>query len=270
MTRPIITSTANQSVKFAKRVRDGKEPDRIFIEGARLFEEALSSNVELKAIFATERYYSANTELFDGDQKIEHLLTVVSEQVLRSMAETKSPQGVICLAKRPHSGFDDIQAIFNTKGKLAVVVYLYNIANPANLGAIIRTAEAAGASGVITSDNSADAFSPASLRGSMGSAFRLPVIENVAMDSAVKFARDNQAKLASVDIKGDRGYAGVDWSTPRMLIFGSEAHGLPDDILSFSDEMLTIEMSSPVESLNLAVSAGIILFEARRQLCHNK
>lgn len=263
-TRPIITSTANQSVKCVKRVRDGKESGTILIEGARLFGEALSSGVVLTEMFLTERFFDANAELFDESDKSIPKLTFVSENVLKAMSETPSPQGVIALADRPahHLTMFTDRLKANKKG---IIVYLHNVSNPANLGAVIRTAEAAGALGIVTSDNSTDPFSPSSLRGSMGSAFRLPVIESVSIDKAAEFARQNQMLLSAVDIKGSTHHTNIDWNTPKMLIFGSEAHGLTADILEIADELVSIEMEKPVESLNLAVSCGIILFEARRQ-----
>lgn len=265
MTRPIITSTANQSVKFAKRVREGKERELIFVEGSRLVAEALSSQIEVAEAFITPAFADANVELLDRFTALGLSLTFVADNVLKAIAETPSPQGIAVIARRPEHSLADISKRFDEKGNGGVAIYLYQIGNPANLGAIVRTAEAAGAVGVITSERSTDAFSPASLRGSMGSAFRLPMVEDISINDAANFAKNNRAKLVSVDVKGDRDYTEVGWNERRLLVFGSEAHGLPDEMLAASDEIITIPMASPVESLNLAVSAGIILFEARRQ-----
>lgn len=270
MTNQIITSTTNQSVKNAKRVRDGKDRAMIFIEGSRLFEEALSSGLTFANTYVTERFYESNESSFKGGKASLPKPIMVSESVLRAMAETPSPQGVIAIANRPAFSLSDIERNLNRRGKLRVVLYLHNISNPANLGAIVRTAEAAGIAGIITSEGSADAFSPASLRGSMGSAFRLPIVEKIDMSAAFELANENQMTIASVDIKGDKSYSEADWTKPRMLVFGAEAHGLPDEILGRADEILTIEMTKPVESLNLAVSCGIILFEAKRQAGSDK
>lgn len=246
-------------------MRDGKERDLIFIEGARLVGEVLSSHIAIDEVYLTSGFAEINKDLYDRCEQARLPVTIVADNVLKAMAETPSPQGIAVIAKRPEHSIADISERFAKKGNGGFAVYLYQIGNPANLGAIVRTAEAAGAIGVITSERSTDAFSPASLRGSMGSAFRLPIVENISINEVAEFAKNDLVRLVSVDIKGDMSYTEADWAGRRLLVFGSEAHGLPDDVLSISDEIVTIPMSMPVESLNLAVSTGIILFEARRQ-----
>jgi tRNA G18 (ribose-2'-O)-methylase SpoU len=100
----------------------------------------------------------------------------------------------------------------------------------------------------------------------MGSAFRLNLIEGATLTEAVDQARHNRAVITGADLNADRPYTNIDWAHPRLLVFGSEAHGLSEYETALLDDFVKIPMASPVESLNLAVSAGIILFEARRQL----
>lgn len=255
-----ITSRDNEKLKFARRVRDGKEKGFIFIEGMRLCGEALASGVEVVSFFLSDAFHSSNTsELF------EHVDTfVVSETLLDSIADTRSPQGIVLIAKRPTCFVKS--DMLNQKGSLPIWIYLHEINNPANLGAVMRTAEAAGASGIFISKNSADAFSPKSLRASMGSAFRLPILERCDFEITAESARENKVRLLAVDAKGDTSHTSTDWSHPTLLIFGSEAEGLPNELIDSADEKIKIEMNESVESLNLAVSCGVILFEARRQL----
>jgi TrmH family RNA methyltransferase len=229
----------------------------MLVEGTRLCGECTSSDIEIEFGFVTDE--------FDLPQEITFPLFSVSEKLLGSVADTKNPQSIVLIAKRPkQKKIEDLFEAFNES--LPLVVYLYRINNPSNLGAVIRTAEAAGVAGVLTSGNSADAFSPKSLRASMGSAFRLPIVTNVEIENVIAAAHENDMRVAAVDLSGDVRHTEFDWKRKSVLVFGSEADGLPDEIVSMADAKLEIEMKSEVESLNLAVSCGIVLFEARRQL----
>jgi TrmH family RNA methyltransferase len=248
-----ITSRDNRRLVEARKVRDGKATDRIFIEGRRLVEEALRSDIGIEECyfsddFSDDRLRSA----FHG-----HVYELPSD-VFRSLAATGHPQGIVVVAKRPET--DPHKLNLDT-----LIVFLNEINNPANLGAVIRTAEAAGIGGMIVSMNSADVFSPKALRASMGSAFRVPIWEGVSFDEVVAWARRNALVVTAADLSGSIPYTEIDWTQPRLLIFGSEAHGLDPTQLRSVDETVTIPMENAVESLNLAVSAGVILFEAKRQ-----
>jgi TrmH family RNA methyltransferase len=146
-----------------------------------------------------------------------------------------------------------------------IVVFLYETNNPSNLGAVIRTAEAAGAAGVIVSTGSADAFSPKAVRAAMGSSFRLPVWTDVDIGEAIGWAAGNKLQTIATTPAATTAHTDVDWTLPSMLLLGSEAHGLPESELRLVDDRIVIEMDKSVESLNLAVACGVILFEARRQ-----
>jgi TrmH family RNA methyltransferase len=115
------------------------------------------------------------------------------------------------------------------------------------------------------SKNSADAFSPKALRSSMGSAFRLNISTGVNFDAAVKLAVENSLLTIGADANATTSYTDVDWKRPRMLVVGSEAHGLNPEHKKTLDELVSIPMSDDVNSLNLAVSVGVILYEAKRQ-----
>ncbi|HQX57259.1 MAG TPA: RNA methyltransferase, partial [Pyrinomonadaceae bacterium] len=137
---------------------------------------------------------------------------------------------------------------------------------PSNLGAVLRTAEAAGVAGIIITKQSADVYSPKSIRASMGSIFRMAIWNDVELDPVLRWAADKGLRATTTAAAATATHTAVDWSIPRLLIFGSEAHGLNGIDLGISDERVKIAIESPVESLNLAVSAGIILFEAKRQI----
>jgi RNA methyltransferase, TrmH family len=252
----MITSRDNQKLKFARSVRDGRETGFIFLEGARLADEAFEAGVEIADILVNEAF--DNKESLAG-------ATVVADRIFDSITDTKSPQGIVIIAKRPVTSIDRIEEALGA-GDVPTVLFLQEINNPSNLGAIMRTAEAAGVTGVIISKGSAEVFSPKSLRAGMGSNLRLPVCEGFVLKEGLEWARRHKMISTAADINGTKRYSSIDWRTPRLLVFGSEAHGLNAAERESIDEIINIPMNKRVESLNLAVSCGIILFEARKHL----
>ena len=260
----IITSRDNAKLKFARSVRDGRETGIIFIEGTRLVREAFRSNIDIvqvlvSADFSETEKYCELSELIEGKRLA---VTIVASNLFASIADTENSQGVVVLAHRPRFKLADLDMSVRS----STVIFLNRINNPSNLGAVVRTAEAADALALITSEGSSNAFSPKSIRASMGSCFRLPLIEGVTINEARKWAKLNGIVSTAADIKATTNYTEIDWSIPRLIVLGSEAHGLNEEELGQIEQMIKIPMANDVESLNLAVSAGIILFEAKRQI----
>ena len=262
-----ITSRDNEKIKHALRVRGGKEPGDIFIEGKRLAAEALGSGVRLEYAFI-----SSDLVAREGEDELKQALAgsgvpvyELPNKLLASVADTESPQGIILIGQRPNVGLSEAFAS-QRPGGLPVALLLSRGNKPANLGAILRTAEAAGVRTVITSAGSADAFSPKALRASMGSAFRLRVVEKADEDEVTAEAKRAGFVVSGTTADGAAAHTAIDWTQKRLLIFGSEASGLSPQLEAALEERIAIEMEKPVESLNLAVSAGVILFEARRQV----
>jgi TrmH family RNA methyltransferase len=251
-----ITSRENQHLVNARKVRDGKVPGKMFIEGTRLVHEALQSDIVVDECLVSDD--------FDRDTLRGAFHGVVFEvpgKLFRSIADTENSQGVVIIAQRPNT----VKLTCGATSALPITIYLHEINNPSNLGAVIRTAEAAGVTGVIVSKHSTDVFSPKALRAAMGSSFRVRIREGVDFDGVIEWAKDNGLVVTAADVSARRSYINVDWKKPRVLIFGSEAHGLTDAQLKKVDEQTGIPMENGIESLNLAVSAGIVLFEAKRQ-----
>jgi TrmH family RNA methyltransferase len=235
----------------------------MFIEGRRLADEALRSDINVVECFVAEGFndeYLLNNVLARCSAVAE-----VPEKIFTSLADTEHSQGIILIGKRPHGGRLAIErALVNAA--VPVVIFLHEINNPSNLGAVLRTAEAAGVAGVIASRKSADVYSPKSLRASMGAGFRLPVWNNVAFDQATLWAKEKGLGIRATAASAELAYTEADWRRRCLLIFGSEAHGLSPDQIRSVDQTICIPMSDGVESLNLAVSAGVVLFEAKRQI----
>ncbi|HLA10466.1 MAG TPA: RNA methyltransferase [Pyrinomonadaceae bacterium] len=261
--RRTITSRDNSLLRLARSVRDGKSDEFIFVEGLRLCEEAVRSRLEITAvIFSNEIADKPRAAAFL--EEVEALLShidQVNEKLLASISYTKTPQGIILLARRPASGRD----LLIKDGVQPLLALLHGVNNPVNVGAILRSAEAAGATAVIVTANTADPYSPKSLRGAMGSAFRLPIWFGPSFEEAITWCRARGVRLVSADPVAQSLYTEVDWRSPIALVVGSEASGLTDEETSATDLPVRIPMQGSVESLNVAVATGILLYEAARQ-----
>ncbi|MGB9180054.1 MAG: RNA methyltransferase, partial [Pyrinomonadaceae bacterium] len=146
-----------------------------------------------------------------------------------------------------------------------LLVILHRVNNPANAGAIVRTAEAAGASALIATEGAVDLFSPKALRGAMGSTFRLPVWEGASLQEALAWCAEQKILTVSTDARAKVNHTEIDWTLPRAIILGTEGAGLSKSEVAVTDDSIKIPMRAPVESLNVAVACGIILYEATRQ-----
>ena len=259
-----ITSRDNSLLRQARAVRDGKDDNLIFVEGLRLCVEALRSKLELEAVIVSEQLARKEhaAEPIAEISRASRRVGTVSEKLLESISYTKTPQGIVVLARRPESSEQRLAASL-TNNPLLVV--LHQINNPVNVGAILRTAEAAGATGIIATKNTSDPFSPKSLRGAMGSAFRLPVWRDVSFDETVSWLREKNIALVGTDADSKTKHTDLDWTRSTALVLGPESTGLTADELKSADQTVSIPMQGEVESLNVSVAAGILLYEAARQ-----
>jgi RNA methyltransferase, TrmH family len=263
----LITSPINEKIKHARRVRDGREPGLIFIEGERLVEEALQSQLELIASFHTPDPDPRSEKIIAELQLRNCPVYLTAEPVLATLADTVNTQGLIVLAERPAFTVEQLFSppMLPMPNDKILIVCLETVQDPGNFGTIIRTAEAAGATGVLATKGSVDPFAPKTLRSSMGSAFRLPVAEKV--DPAVMFARARAAAVNVVAASADAEviYNDYDWLQPTLVIFGNEGQGVSEELSERCAARLRIPICAPVESINVAAAAAVFLFEAARQ-----
>lgn len=263
MANTTITSRDNSLLRLARATRDGKESQLIFIEGLRLCEEALKSGLQLTAIIYSDEIATKERAAAFLEAAADALerTAAVSEKLLATISYTKTPQGIVALARRPVSG----KNLLDKAAGVPLLVILHGINNPVNVGAILRSAEAAGVTGVVATAHTSDPFSHKSLRGAMGSAFRLPVWCGPTFDEVIAWCKQRQVRTISADLEGRVDYAEVDWSKASALVLGPEATGLSAAEIAMTDQSVSIPMSGEVESLNVSVAAGILLYEAARQ-----
>ena len=259
-----ITSRDNSLLRQARAVRDGKVNDSIFVEGLRLCEEGLNSRLRIEAVIYSEqiaRKERAGRLIEQLGQRCEQVERI-SEKLLESISYTKTPQGIILIAARPPND----EATFKLKQSASpYLVILHGIKNPVNVGAILRTAEAAGVTGVIATANTSDPFSAKALRGAMGSAFRLPIWMGANFEDLIAWCATSGVRTFAAAASGSKSYTEIDWSGQCALIVGPESTGLSPEEIKAADEAVRIPMQGSVESLNVAVATGIILYEAHRQ-----
>lgn len=259
-----ITSRDNSLLRRARAVRDGKESASIFVEGLRLCEEALASGLNIEAVIYSEQIAQKERPalLINALAKAGAKSAAVSEKLLESISYTKTPQGIVVLASRPAGDQASLEA---RQRALPLLVVMHSINNPVNVGAIVRAAEAAGATGVIATKATADPFSPKALRGAMGSAFRVPIWTEVNYANVINWCREQEVRTIGAAAKASKNYTDFDWRVPCALIVGPESTGLSSDEMAIADEAVRIPMKGSAESLNVAVSTGILLYEANRQ-----
>ncbi len=252
----LITSPANERLKHARRVREGREPDLIFIEGERLVAEAVQTQLKLHGAFhlpePTERAAVLLAEM--TCQRY-----AVSEAVMTTLSDTVTTQGLIVLAERPRAAL----AMALSAGSLFVA--LDAVQDPGNAGTILRSAEAAGAAAVIALKGTVDLFAPKVLRSAMGSAFRLPLASEVTTDELFAVCAQCGIQVVASTAEADSNYDEYDWRQPALLLLGNEGNGLQRELLERADARVRIPLHRAVESLNVAAAAAVIMFEAARQ-----
>jgi len=260
----MITSRNNSLARHARAVRARKIHDLILIEGVRLGEEAARSGLIVEETLHTEKLASdlRGRRLLLDLSRISRRISLVSDEVLASISDTRTPQGIVLLARRPQTD----RATFEKRiTGVPLIVVAHQLSNPSNAGAILRVAEAAGSAGVITTENSTDLFAPKALRGAMGSSFRLPLWTNARFSEVLEWCAERAIRTLSTSSSAPRSYMEIDWKMALAVIIGAEASGLAPNEITATDEAIRIPMRRPVESLNVAVSLAVLLYEAARQ-----
>lgn len=269
-----ITSSSNEKVKQAKRVRDGREAGLIFIEGIRLAEEALKSGLQIDLCFVEGdpetgiQSRNGNGSKAEGQRKgaflkqlAEHQVPVLTSsiEVIQALSDTVQSQGIILLARRP-----DRNAAVLLENPSTLLLGLDRLQDPGNLGTLMRTAEAAGVGGIVSLKGSADAFSPKVLRSSMGSGFRMPLLADASRDDLISLQKKG-FKIVAAAGDGEMDYCSYDWKQSTLLLLGNEGRGVAPELMQQCDVRLRIPMHAGVESLNVAAAGAVMLFEAARQ-----
>lgn len=255
-----ITSVQNFIIKETHSLQQKKNRNELglfLIEGYKGVFEALKCNLNLKNIFISQSFDKALPEF--PEEKIYR----VTEQVLKKISTTETPPDIIATAYQLKFSLEDL---FVNENPLIIV--LENIKDPGNLGTIIRTAKAANVSGIIITEESVDIYNPKTVRASAANLWKIPIVyveKDQIKKTLDKFEQNQFIATVVAKNKSSELYYEIDYKKSTVLMFGSEAEGLSEELLNHADKLITIPMNKEVESLNLSVSVGVILYEASRQ-----
>jgi TrmH family RNA methyltransferase len=255
----IISSPANPFLKDIRRaVARGAVTSEgcLVAESFHLLHEALRSRVPVRAILAAQSAAPAVKQCLGGDFR-QITLRIIEDRVFQQLASTETSQGVIALVEAPQWKMDDLFA------GLSLVVVLDGIQDPGNAGAITRSAEAFGATGVLFLRGSVSPFNPKTLRASAGSLFRLPYLFGIEPELARSEFKQRNVRLLAASPRAEQSLERVNLRIASALVIGSEAHGVSEALRSDSDVVRI--PTRGVESLNAAAAAAVILYEAARQ-----
>ena len=242
-------------------VRDARarEAERAFVvEGPRAVEAALDRGAPLEAVFFATNAEIAFAHLTTRVEKAGVPVERLKEGVLERLGSTVTPQPVLAVAPMPTPAID----VLASDGLLLVGVAL---ADPGNVGTLLRSAEASGAAAIVLSDGSVDAYNPKVVRASAGAIFGIPVLEGWSAVEALDVLGQQGRQRFAADARIGTPYDAVDFSVPTAIVLGNEAHGLPLDLDVHLDGRVTVPMRGPAESLNVAMAGVVLCFESARQ-----
>lgn len=262
---PVLSSRQNPLVKILKDRRDDSSSGFLFLEGPHLIDEALKSRLEIETLVLSEKAVRSGA-VDKARRKAERTLHV-TESVFEALSDVRSPQGVLAFARARTWTWSDL-----TRSTPALLVILDGIQDPGNAASILRTAEAAGGAGVITTKETARLFSPRALRAAMGASLRLPILEHQPFATIVHELGKAGYSLLAAQMERSANAAGpiaqslwaMDWKRPWALVLGQEGSGLSAEWPEPFQHVVSLPMKAPVESLNVAAAAAVLLYESRR------
>jgi TrmH family RNA methyltransferase len=263
MIQPPITSLTNPRVKAAVRLRDRREREATgltIVDGAREILRALDAGVRVETTFLAEDLLRT-PDAFAVADRLRHRPTTiaVSPAVLAKVAFGERSEGVVTVVETPHPGLTDL-----VPGDDPLIVVVEGVEKPGNLGAVLRTADGAGAHAVIAADPRTDPFNPNAIRASLGTIFALPVVAATSAETlAWLVERGIRPVAAIVDAEAD--YATIDLRGPVAVVLGSEADGLSATWRDPRVTPISIPMRGIADSLNVSIATAIVLYEAVRQ-----
>jgi RNA methyltransferase, TrmH family len=257
-----ITSTRNPAVKNLVLLQEKpgarKDQNLIVIEGVREVSLAISNGFELTSLFICSGILNENDRNKFFGLKVPECNTV-SEEVFRKIAYREDSGGIVALARPKRLKLTDL--ILNAA---PLILVLETIEKPGNLGALLRTADAANLDAVIVCDPQTDIFNPNAIRSSIGCIFTMQVVTATSLETISWLKKKNIASFATA-LTATNFYHQTDFRNPSAIIMGSEANGLSKTWLDHADNLIKIPMLGKIDSMNVSASAAIVIFEAKRQ-----
>ena len=265
MDEPTITSLQNPRVKDAVRLRQRRpreQQQRILIDGARELERAMQAGVRLDEVFVCEALCDSDEAwrvlqvLPSGDAAVWH----VTVEVFAKLAYGERADGLLGIAATPATGLQDLPPL----PTCPLVAVLEGVEKPGNIGAVLRTADAAGVSAVILADGRTDLFNPNAIRASLGTVFTVPVAE-ASTDETLAWLREQGLKIVAAQVEAADSYALVSYRQPTAIVLGAEDRGLSKAWTSADITPVRLPMLGAADSLNVSATAAVLFYEALRQ-----
>lgn len=259
----MITSSANPKVKqvvqWQTKAKERRSAGIFLTEGFKLLEEAPEELI--KEIYLTrEAAERARTRTTLQEKLDKAGYEIVSQELFSKMSDTRTPQGVLCVMRQPRYSLEQLISVDSP-----LLVVLENLQDPGNLGTIVRTGEGAGITGVIMSRQTVDIFNPKTIRATMGSIFRVPFVYVDSLKETVSRLHEKGIHTYAAHLAGKKYYDSFSFRQGTAFFIGNEGNGLSEETAGLAEEYLKIPMEGRVESLNAAVAASLLLYEAHRQ-----
>lgn len=253
----MITSTANAQIKnliqLQKKGKARREQDVFLAEGIKMVEEVPPDHLE--KLYVSESFFNKKEYNLEGKP-----YEIVSEQVFAHISDTKTPQGILAVVKQFHY---EREELLNKENSLFLV--LEDIQDPGNLGTIVRTAEGAGVDGIFMSRDTVDIYNPKVIRSTMGSIYRMKYVTISDMDGLMSQLKANQVQTYAAHLKESKDYTAYPYQGKTAFLIGNEGNGLSNHLCNQADWYIRIPMEGKVESLNAAIAATLLVYEAYRQ-----
>lgn len=257
----MITSTSNQQMKtivqLNKKVKARRELRAFIVEGMKMFRE--TPRELLQRVYVSEQFFmDEKNKAYLAESGIEYEL--VSDHVFAHISDTNTPQGILAVVRQPEYDFLEL-----LRGEHTRLLVLEDIQDPGNLGTMFRTGEGAGLTGIIMSRETVDLFSPKTVRATMGSIYRMPFYVSEDLRGTIGALRDAGIHTYAAHLRGEKYYDELDFTGATAFLIGNEGNGLKKETADLAETYLKIPMEGQLESLNAAMAAGILMYEAYRQ-----
>lgn len=257
-----ITSRQNTRIKNAAKLRERKgrdEQGRIIIDGVREISRAFSAGIELIELFVTDQHISQEARGLLAEINVAVDVVAVTRPVFAKLAFGDRAEGVIAVARTPHRNITDLEVDDQT-----IVAVLERVEKPGNVGAVIRSADAAGVSAIIVAEPGTDLYNPNAIRASAGTIFSLPMVASTTV-ATQEWLQTHDFNVFAARVDGAIDYTAASYVDKTAIILGSEAHGLSDAWTGPQVTAVKLPMCGVADSLNVSVSAAVLFYEAMRQ-----
>lgn len=259
----MITSTSNARVKRLvnlKKKKKARDEERVFlVEGIRMFREVPTD--QLEEVYVSESFYKKEKDTVEAVLQGTGIRPEeLSDTVYAYASDTKTPQGVLCVVRQMEYPLEKV-----ITGQCPMIMVLEHLQDPGNLGTILRTAEGAGVTGIVMDRECVDIYNPKTIRSTMGSIYRMPFCYVEDLKAAIGSLKEAGIGVYAAHLDGRHDYDEEDYGRPCAFLIGNEGNGLSQETAELADIYIKIPMEGQVESLNAAVAASVLMFEAGRQ-----